>query len=334
MDYIKLRAKKARGLNLKIEITDCAVRFSEPTMGIKGRKPVEALEKKRGKQEGFSKHSRVRLREVLWGLAYDGACGVTLTSPPWCGPERAIYDTVMDRLRHKKTGRFYMVARKEVTKSGREHYHCIVQNSKDADTLRDAWRYACCEKIDSKLWPKLTKRGKPWTISFAVKWLDRKSVEIAPIADSDKAAKYLLDHTSKKKQYQCLTKGRAWIERYKPLKRSAPILEGDILFNRKNRLKRICSKLGRIRISTEKHKKPCVFGYKLTKRTKRLNNSSKHVLFGKEQIRAVKRFCDMEDIPYPLAQLQFSRASDASKLFSRILWEIAERQAGAGVQPL
>ena len=179
----------------------------------------------RGCVVGFSSASAARLRHLLFTLDYSGAVGFALTAPPWSTvtPEQAF-----DALSRNKSrsGVSSLVWRKEVTKRGISHYHCIAFPKGDAlsvvEWFETNWARALLPSLDlaklkesdsrlvdrlAGLDPKEALERARWEVGRNV---SHPSNIVTGFASSTNAVRYLLDHTSKHKAYQSLTTGRAW----------------------------------------------------------------------------------------------------------------------------
>lgn len=192
----------------------------------------------RGKVVGFSSASAQRLRRLLFTLDYPhGECfGMAFTSAPWVKrkPEEAFRDLTRDAPRCK--GLRAAVWRKEVTKKGLSHYHAIVW-LKSPDDAFAVWswlgrnwvkhllRDGVCPGVAFLTGSKAFKRNGmvPTDNPDSWRWFGEQAMLGVNLRfrrggkDSNfvdmthaSAVQYLCDHTSKHKEYQAKTTGRAW----------------------------------------------------------------------------------------------------------------------------
>lgn len=199
--------------------------------------------KKRGKQVGCSRQSMRRFRLKLIRYSYDNSFACALTVPNYVGtePENAFKSIG----RHiERFGVSALVWRKEVTRRLRVHYHLIVWPFPGFDCcdcfgrLVRAWVDAlfigatCSGQLCAELgWDpgdwSLIEREHPGMIEDT---LNRLAVHRDILADArgkalrvnlcdknfrvidskDGYIRYILDHTSKHKDYQAKTTGRPW----------------------------------------------------------------------------------------------------------------------------
>lgn len=221
----------------KVRIYDTGIEVSvrTPFIGLNGGKRG-----KRGKVVGFSKHSANRLRKKLVEYDYAGAFAIALTAPDYTS--RTPEDAFKDIARH--LGRYgvdSMVWRKEVTARGRSHYHLVCWPSDGifpaaaASNLVEAWVQSLFRGATVEGWLRcelskgveIGSGSLPDDLSREVARLDRRRDVLAEARNECRSVnmsdrnfriidsslgyiRYLLDHTSKHKDYQAQTIGRAW----------------------------------------------------------------------------------------------------------------------------
>lgn len=177
---------------------------------------------KRGTVKGFSRNAANRLRNLLFPLDYRGAFGIALTAPPWAtvSPEAAF--DVLSKTKSRCRGLLATVWRKEVTRNGIPHYHVIVflenpesfqdRVSVQAWLVRE-WSRALLPRV-CPVRVRLCCKAKnlPGDTATARYMVERtnSSKENLTLITSANAVQYLADHTSKHKDYQARTTGRAW----------------------------------------------------------------------------------------------------------------------------
>ena len=183
--------------------------------------PEHLRQVKRGEIKGFSFKAAQRLRDLLFPLDYSGSFGLALTAPPWSTvpPEQAFDAVSKNKSRCK--GLRSLVWRKEVTRKGVPHYHVIVfldEPGLPALLRVQAW---LLREWSRALFPRLCPvraalcckaRNRPADTSaarFFVEQVNGSSKNLVLIT-SGNAVQYLCDHTSKHKDYQAKTTGRAW----------------------------------------------------------------------------------------------------------------------------
>lgn len=212
-------------------------RTTSPASRLRAR-PKQLEGTTRGKVAGFSKESAARLRRRLFELDYPaGHCfGVALTSAPWCrrSPESA-FESLRKQLGKCPAGLLGAVWRKEVTKKGLSHYHLAVWLRSPTDFL-SVWGWltstwvsilvagGVCPAVALLSGSKIAL-GRPstpeqwrsvarWALAgvncrFDLDAPKGRRGNLVPL-DQASALQYLCDHTSKHKQYQAATTGRAW----------------------------------------------------------------------------------------------------------------------------
>ena len=183
--------------------------------------PDHLKDTKRGTVKGFSRKAACRLRNLLFPLDYAGAFGIALTAPPWAtvAPEKA-FDT-LSKNKSRCPGLRASVWRKEVTRNGVPHYHVIVfLEQPSLAGLLGVQRWLV-EEWSKALLPRLCPvrlglcckaRNRPADTLTARAFVDRVNGGSANLTliTSANAVQYLADHTSKHKDYQARTTGRAW----------------------------------------------------------------------------------------------------------------------------
>ena len=184
--------------------------------------------KPRGDISGFSRRATARLRESLLSTTLKGGeCdwfGVTLTLPwdieEW--GEEALEDFrrawnhfgVSIKRLLPSVGWLFRV---ELQKRGAPHIHAIMYAPFGSDWLPKAWRTD--NKMELKLQALkelLTSQWgncvsfRTWTERAVVSGFDKRGVKVESIANHGAVMRYLLDHTSKRKQAQLGYRGKQW----------------------------------------------------------------------------------------------------------------------------
>lgn len=289
-------------INRKVQVFPSGIKFgtnkpctNTPPQGVR-----------RGKISGFSRESAQRLRERLIKCDFGGAFCLALTSPPYApqSPEDAWREIA------KHAGRYDVWAaiwRKEVMRNGTPHYHLVVWAA-------DGVLPACCAAKLVEAWVQALFRGagpevlRAWMDERCKRspeirdsladmpdvleqcarragglpavLEDCRRVNMSPrnfriIDDSLGYIRYLLDHTSKHKEYQSHTTGRAWGVIGKP-----PEVAGDLSrlsYEEFALLLRCLRKQSRYRQYC-----PCIFGHRRQwgKRYRFALGAGQHVQFG------------------------------------------------------
>lgn len=170
---------------------------------------------KRGKVKGFSRLSANRLRALLFRVDYGaGVLGVALTLPPWIAAEASDLWALLVR-KLPALFDFAIIWRKEVQRNMREHYHLLLQTSDvgAATRLLEMWCRLAVKRLApsaAEKWPGLPREDLE---SVALSWMlhvHRSAENLQIIQNATPALQYLCDHTSKHKEYQANTSGRAW----------------------------------------------------------------------------------------------------------------------------
>lgn len=261
---------------------------------------------KRGKVEGFSKASARRLKYLLQHLECKDAraVSVTLTRPHSEKAEligiRSSEDAFADISR--LIGRYdYIKAllwRKEVTRNGEVHYHCVLfpADSFDAEEaaalLVEEWisqlmhgvKRSVAEFASEAPSEAEAKAFNDWLEAEAEAWREKmRKAHLSPkkpcyslLGDNTGILFYIFDHQSKHKSIQARTTGRVWgvINR-----KNLPLSEEEIIRmpteDEVNKIKRVLGKHNRYSLKAD-----CVFGYKHS-RAKRGFSNGTTVYFGR-----------------------------------------------------
>lgn len=243
----------------KVTLTSGAVRFNRnPTYH-----PTPDKISKRGEIKGFSRHSRLRLRDAICQCAVSGsdAYGLCLTVP-WQGG----FDSIVQAcsVYRESWNRFTLAFRRalpntaaifrhELQRRKMPHTHLIVFVSKaDLDNLSEP-----LDRLIFNLWFSSIKYhlGGADALSFA-----RHGIKLDKLSDADAMFRYVSDHASKSKQAQLGYKGKQWgfINR-KVVKTHASINyylpDQKSLYQFQRHISRAC----RFRIKSD-----CVFGSRLS----------------------------------------------------------------------
>ena len=264
-------------------------------MSRRGRKaPVGG---RRGAVVGFSASSRARLRERIVTASFTGAdvYGLTLTFPGIKLPSDDAVSLAWDRWR-KAVSRLgcYVIWRKEIQRRGAIHWHCLLwADRRLAVRCRDLW-WDSIDAMGPYIGPIRLSGGDvvegrassrmalPGAIEHAVGF-----ERIGP--DRARALRYLCDHTSKSKQEQSKTTGRAWGEICRSARRESDEGVAELHPAALDLFVRLCRRLYAYSVRAN-----CVFGYRIERRSnRRLKWHGKHVLMGRpEAVRRLVQWCN------------------------------------------
>ena len=296
----------------------CIVNLEINNVGIKShimslipnkqKEPPKTNNKTRGNIKGFSSHSSQRFRELLYKVDWVNyqTFGITLTVPQWSNAN-ATEEFGKIAKSYPREYSTPLIWRKEVQSNGKEHYHCIIIGTDLVSLLNEAnklirqWRNIVCKLIDKTKFKELHPDKKP---------TQKQARSLKDYADSKGALKYiestsdalgyLCDHTSKHKEYQAQTEGRAWgvINRKKlPLVVPQEVDLSGLDERQVSNILKYTRRMSQKRIPCQK----ALFGYRLS-HGRMVANKGQHVVFSQSIAQAVNRLIEhykqLEPVPF------------------------------------
>ena len=291
---MKKITKSARSVNIILNSVGVKS-VIQSTISKKSKPPQNS---KRGNVIGFSAHSAQRFRELLFKVDWDNyhSMSITLTVPSW-----SIVDVTeqFDNLSKSfcRFCEFPLIWRKEVQKNGKVHYHTIMLSSElsslgnAAHLLRSKWCELATASVDKEVFISLHPDIKPDKRNYRrlKEYADSKGC-VKFIDATSEAITYLCDHTSKHKDYQAQTEGRAW----GVLNRKAL----PLVFPQEISLKGLTERqvLNLLKYSRRMSKKriPCpgaLFGYKWSN-GRMMSNLGSHIVFSPSIVKSLQRLID------------------------------------------
>lgn len=295
------------GCYVNLQINNVGIKSHIMSLFPNDSKQPNKAPKKRGQIKGFSSHSSQRFRELLYKVDWVNyqTFGITLTVPQW---SNANATKEFGNISKSYTREYSnpLIWRKEVQSNGKEHYHCILIGTDLVDLLNEAsnlikqWRNIVCKFIDKSKFKELHPDKKPTQkqARSLKQYADSKGA-LKYIESTSEALGYLCDHTSKHKEYQAQTEGRAWgvINR----KNLPLVVPQEIDLSELNE-RQVANVLKYSRRMSKK-RIPCsnaLFGYKLSN-GRMMANKGQHVVFSQSIAQAVNRLIEH----YQLEQLPF-----------------------------
>ena len=291
---MKKISKSARSVNLILN----SVGVKSVVQSTIQKKPSQKKKSKRGIVLGFSPHSAQRFRELLFKVDWDNSyCfSITLTVPSWSTVDvTKQFDSLAKR--YVEFSKFPLIWRKEVQKNGMIHYHTIMLGSElsplrdAANLLRSKWCELATASVDVEMFLSSHPNIKPDKRNYRKLKDYADSQGCIKLIDShSEAITYLCDHTSKHKEYQAQTIGRAWgIIHRKMLPMTFPQeISLDSLTERQ-----VCNLLKYSRRMSKK-RIPCstaLFGYKWSNGRMMFNLGS-HIVFSPSIVNSLKRLIE------------------------------------------
>lgn len=291
---MKKIAKAARSVNIILNSVGVKS-IVKSTIQKKSNTPQNT---KRGNVVGFSSHSAQRFRELLFKVDWDNyhSMSITLTVPSWSTVDvSAQFDSLGKSF--SKFCQFPLIWRKEVQKNGKVHYHTIMLSSElsalrdAAHLLRSKWCELAIASVDKELFLSLHPLVKPDKRNYRrlKDFADSKGC-IDSIDSTSEAIGYLCDHTSKHKDYQAQTEGRAWgvLNR-----KSLPLVVPQEISLSGLTERQVCNLLKYSRRMSKK-KIPCstaLFGYRLSN-GRMVANLGSHIVFSPSIVKSLQRLID------------------------------------------
>lgn len=262
------------------------------------KKSMKKQISKRGNILGFSAHSAQRFRELLFKVDWDNyhAISITLTVPSWSNVNVTVqFESIIKGF--SKFCKFPLIWRKEVQKNGKEHYHTIMLSNElsalanAGSALRCKWCELAIASVDKEVFKKLHPLVKPDKRNYK-KLKDYADSQgcIKFIDSTSEAITYLCDHTSKHKEYQAQTEGRAW----GVLNRNSLPLVVPQEVSLKGLTERQVLNLLKYSRRMSKKQIPCstaLFGYKWSN-GRMMSNLGSHIVFSPSIVKSLQRLID------------------------------------------
>ena len=265
---------------------------------ITKKKPNSKTIAKRGNVVGFSSHSAQRFRELLFKVDWVNfySMSITLTVPSWSTVDVSQQFDILSK-RYVEFSKFPLIWRKEVQKNKKVHYHTIMLSSElsalgdAAHLLRSKWCELAIASVNKELFLSLHPLVKPDKRNYKKlkDFADSKGC-IKPVDSSSEAITYLCDHTSKHKDYQAQTEGRAWgvLNR-----KSLPLVIPQEISLSGLTERQVCNLL-KYSMRMSKKKIPCssaLFGYRLSN-GRMMANIGSHIVFSPSIVKALQRLIE------------------------------------------
>ena len=291
---MKTISKSCRSVNLILN----SVGVKSVVKSTIQKKAIDRKISKRGIVLGFSPHSAQRFRELLFKVDWDNyySVSITLTVPSWSNVNVSLqFESLIKGF--SKFCEFPLIWRKEVQKNGKVHYHTIMLSSElsalgnAAHLLRSKWCELAIASVDKEVFISLHPDIKPDKRNYRrlKEYADSKGC-IKSIDATSEAITYLCDHTSKHKDYQAQTEGRAW----GVLNRKAL----PLVFPQEISLSGLTERqvLNLLKYSRRMSKKriPCpgaLFGYKWSN-GRMMSNLGSHIVFSPSIVKSLQRLID------------------------------------------
>lgn len=296
---MKTISKSARSVNIILNSVGIKS-VVQSTIQKKSKPPQNS---NRGNVIGFSAHSAQRFRELLFKIDWDNyhSMSITLTVPSWSTVDVSQQFAIMSKS-FSKYCNFPLVWRKEVQKNGKVHYHTIMLSSEldalgnAANLLRSKWCELAIASVDKEVFTSLHPDIKPDKRNYRrlKEYADSKGC-IKSIDATSEAITYLCDHTSKHKEYQAQTEGRAWgvLNR-----KSLPLLIPQEISLSGLTERQVCNLLKYSRRMSKK-RIPCpgaLFGYRLSN-GRMMANLGSHIVFSPSIVKSLQRLIDIWSPP-------------------------------------
>lgn len=295
------------GCYVNLQINNVGIKSNIMSLFPNNSKQAPKANKKRGQIKGFSTKSSQRLRELLFRIDWVNyqTFGITLTVPQWSNANATEEFAKISKTYTREYSN-PLIWRKEVQSNGKEHYHCIMIGNdivslfKESVELIRQWRNIVCKHIDKSKFKELHPDKKPTQKQARAfkDYADSKGA-LKFIECTSEALGYLCDHTSKHKEYQAQTEGRAWgvIHRKKlPLSIPDDVDISGLTPRQVANVLKYSRRMSKKKIPSSKS----LFGYKLSN-GRMVANKGQHVIISQSIAQSVRRLIDHyldEQVPF------------------------------------